>query len=333
MTKLSEIIGQPMAIKILKSALPPGMPANSYLFIGPEGVGKKTAAFAWAASLFCHSLSGGDACGLCPTCVKIKSGNFPDFTFIKPTVHKDKVKEEINIDDIRELILSLAYKPYEAPRKIVILDGIDQMNTQAASAFLKTLEEPPGDTILILVAVNLNMQLPTIISRCQIIRFHPVPFREMTNFLTEQRGMDENQARAAAAICKGSPGLVDTFEEDKKIRAEAMSMLKDANTASAGAIYNIARELDKKANRKRADRLLPVIQELIRDMLIVKVAGKYDNLVNKDIVRAIEEAASRFSTRKLYSGYDMADKMIAARRWNVNPLLVISLLLMELRES
>lgn len=334
MTKLSEIIGQVTALKVLKSALPPsGKLANSYLFVGPEGVGKRTAAMAFANALFCHAPSDDGACGTCGACVKIKGGNFPDLTFIEPAIHKDKVKKEINIDDIRQLIVNLAYKPYEAERKIVILDSVDQMNVQAANAFLKTLEEPPGDTILVLVAANLNALLPTIISRCQIIRFHPVPFGEMTRFLMERRGMDENQARAAAALSKGSPGMADMFEEDEKTRAEAIGMLESVHTAPVGALYNIARELDKKANRKKADQLLPVIQELIRDMLIMKLAGKYDNLINKDIAADIERASRRYSVRKLFKNYDLADEMIAARKWNINPLLVMSLLLMEMREE
>ncbi len=339
MTKLSEIIGQGTAITVLKSALPPGKPVNSYLFVGPEGVGKRTAALAFANSLFCQSsinndaCEANDACGICVPCVKMKGGSFPDFKFIKPTIHKNKTKEEINIEDIRELIASLAYKPYEAERKIVILDGVDQMNTQAANAFLKTLEEPPGDTILILIAANLNTQLPTIISRCQIIRFRPVPFGEMTRFLMEQRGMDENQARLASALSKGSPGMADMFKDDEKVRAEAIGMLESSLSASVGALYNIAHTLDKKANRKRADRLLPALQELIRDMLVVKLAGKYDNLINKDIAVDIEKAARNYSVRELFKSYDLADEMISARKWNINPLLVMSLLLMEMREK
>jgi len=333
MTKLSEIIGQGTALTVLKSALPPGKPVNSYLFIGPEGVGKRTSALAFANSLFCQSPVDGDACGVCGPCVKMKGGSFADYKFIKPTIHKNKTKEEINIEDIRKLIVDLAYKPYEAERKMVILDGVDQMNIQAANAFLKTLEEPPGDTILILIAVNLNTQLPTIISRCQIIRFHPVPFGEMTRFLMERRGMDESQARSASALSKGSPGMADMFKDNEKTRAEAIGMLKSANSASVGALYKIARELDKKANRKKADRLLPVIQELIRDMLIMKLAGKYDNLINKDIAGDIEQAAKKYSVRELFRNYDLAGEMISARKWNINPLLVISLLLMEMREE
>ncbi|MGK7346008.1 MAG: DNA polymerase III subunit delta' [Candidatus Nitrospinota bacterium M3_3B_026] len=331
---LGGIIGQPTALRILRAGLPPGEPAHAYLFMGSEGVGKFTAAFAFARALLCEK-RGEDACGVCGTCVKTASGAHPDIIVVRPEIREKKVKEEIDIARAREIIRAAGYRPYEARRKVLVIDGADRMNTAAQNAFLKTLEEPPGDTVIILAAVNTGKLLPTIISRCRMVRFNPVPFGALAAFLEERGGMTDEEARAAAALSRGSPGLAlsGALDEEKEIREEAISILfgKDGGLRPED-ILKLAVFMDKGADRSRVDRLLQVMTELVRDLLTMRIRGKCDNLINVDIASRIEKAASGMSRRRLLRIYSVTQEMIFARQWNVNPLLVTGLLCLESQE-
>ncbi len=343
MEKLSQIIGQETALAAMKASLPPAEPASAYLFVGPTGVGKMTTALAWTRALMCSgdaaaglfdNESDDDVCGVCGPCVKIEKGSHPDLHIVKPETRDKKVTEEIDIVHIRELTARLAYKPYEAERAVAIIDGADKMNLSAANAFLKTLEEPPGDTVIILIASNLNSLLPTIISRCRVVRFRPVAFELMVNFLSERLKVSGQESQELAALAKGSPGaaLGSGLEEKKSIRDEAMAMIANASADPLARAYRKANELDKTANRKRADLLLPAAQEIIRDMIRLKITGKYDNLVNMDLVTTISEASARFSCKRLMDIFELVEEMKTARKWNINPLLVYNLLLLEMKE-
>lgn len=330
---LGGIIGQRTALRILRAGLPPGKPAHAYLFTGPEGAGKFSAAFAFARALLCEK-GGEDACGACGACVKTAAAH-PDIIVTRPEVREKKVKEEIDIAAVREIIRAVGYRPYEARRKVLIIDGADGMNTTAQNAFLKTLEEPPGDTVIILAAVNARKLLPTIISRCRMVRFNPVPFGELAAFLEDRAGMTGEQARAAAALSRGSPGLAlsGSLEEERRIREEAISILfgEEGGIGPEG-VLKLAVSMDKAADRGRVDRLLRVMSELVRDLLAMRIRGKYDSLINVDIASRIEKAALKMPRRRLLQMYSVTQEMIFAREWNVNPLLVTGLLSLEFQE-
>ena len=332
--KLDQIVGQPTAVKILKASLPPASPAHAYLFAGPEGVGKRTTAMSFARALMCEA-GQGDACGVCRPCKKIAAGTHPDLTLLTPEAREKKVKVEIDIARIREVIRKIGYKPYEAHRKILIMDGADMMNMAAANAFLKTLEEPPGDTVIILTAVNTGKLPLTVMSRCQVVRFYPAPFEETVKFLSERLGLGEKEAKAAAALSKGSIGLAMSGELDeaKELRSIAFDALVNIDSKGTDEIYKLANEMDKSKDKSRVDRFLEMTVELIRDLMTVKIQGKYDKLINVDLAPGLEEAASGFSYRRLARAYSIAQEMISARRWNINPLLVVSLLSLELKEN
>ncbi len=334
MLKLDDIIGQNTAVKTLKSSGRSGKPIGAYLFTGPEGVGKASTALAWATALFCDAAVDGNACGVCGPCRKIASGSMPDLYMVKPEIRDRKTKQEIDISHIRNLIGRLAYKPFEARLKVAIMDGADMMNKPASNAFLKTLEEPPGDTVIILTAVNLNALLPTIVSRCRTVRFGPVAYDEMVGYLVDKRGMKMDRARVVAAVSKGSPGMVDSdaIEENVETRSEAMGLLSHASQNPVANVYKVASKFDKAANKNKTDLLLDCLRELVRDMLAVKTGAKYDNLLNMDLAAELKAAAEKFSERNLGRAFDLINDMTLARRRNISPLLALSLLLLELKD-
>src|SRR3990172_7806680 len=168
---LKDIIGQEKAITILRRTLSRGRVSSAYLFTGESGIGKRLAALNFAKVLNCLSPVDDqqpDACDACDSCRKIDAGSHPDLVTVSPE------KDEIRVDEIRALEDTLSFKPFEGRKKVVIVDDADRMNQSAANAFLKTLEEPPDESLIILVASNPDRLPETIRSRCSRIRFAPL---------------------------------------------------------------------------------------------------------------------------------------------------------------
>ncbi len=191
---------QPKAYKQLSTILQKGNIPHALLFSGIEGVGKQTAAMMFAMVCNCQQLpvdsdqSGpgnwlmaADNC-TCKSCKKIESGNHPDIHMVEPS------GSFIRIDQIRSLCHALAMKPYEARMRVVIISNAQAMNPEASNALLKALEEPPDRTILIITAIQLSDILPTIVSRCQHIRFSPIPQKKLEAFLIEKQGVGPDDA-------------------------------------------------------------------------------------------------------------------------------------------
>ncbi|WP_242372729.1 DNA polymerase III subunit delta', partial [Anaeromyxobacter sp. SG26] len=216
----SELIAQDRAVSSLRSALRRGALHHAYLFGGPEGVGKATAArlLAQAANCEAPAPEGGsrdDACGTCGPCRKIARGVHPDVLVL----HEERVmakagrwdpkggrapSKDIVVDQVRDVVdRRLALKRFEGRRRFVVLDPADAMNPQAQNALLKTLEEPPDDTTLVLVASSPDALLPTIRSRCLRVPFAPLPAAAVAARL-EAEGRPAGEARLAAALAGGS---------------------------------------------------------------------------------------------------------------------------------
>ena len=173
----SSISGQEKAVQRLTGFIRKGTPPHALLFTGIYGIGKKKTALAFAMGLNCHSIAGQsdmesestEPCGLCRSCKKIAAGQHPDLIIVEPE------QSRIKISAVRDLGNSLAVKPYEALKRVVIIDQAQAMNPEAGNSLLKLLEEPPDNTLLILIAGNTQSLLPTIVSRCQQVTFKPIP--------------------------------------------------------------------------------------------------------------------------------------------------------------
>ena len=191
----SDIIGQEMAVSLLTRALEQG-PSHAYLFSGPPGVGKTEAAVAFAAGLACPD--GG--CGSCATCRRVQEGLHPDIEIVAPEGNF------IRKDEITDINLHAAYRPYEAKAKVYIFLEADSFNTEAANAFLKTLEEPPGHVHFILVTDRPERLLPTIASRCQMVSFSSVASPAIAEDLSGRLGLRRPEAELLARVAGGNLG-------------------------------------------------------------------------------------------------------------------------------
>ncbi len=176
---------------------------HALLFIGPEGVGKRTFAIAMAQALLCERRPEADLdpCGDCPGCLQVAAGTHPDLA----QVARPEDKHDLPIRVIRDLCLELGLKPARGARKVAIVDDADDLNDEAANAFLKTLEEPPAGSVLILIGTSAELQLDTVVSRCRVVRFDPLPEPELAALLLEQGVThDPSEAERLARLGEGS---------------------------------------------------------------------------------------------------------------------------------
>src|SRR4030043_1378762 len=174
------VLGHSKPIALLQRAIRNEKVVNSYLFLGSEGIGKKYVALQFAKALNCleTEAEGGDACDHCTSCKKIDHALHPDVLLIEPE------GQNIKVDQVRQLQKELAYKPYEGKRRVCILTAADRMAPNMSNILLKTLEEPPLHTVIILLTNHPRLLLPTILSRCQTIRFNSLPIPLVSNWLT-----------------------------------------------------------------------------------------------------------------------------------------------------
>lgn len=193
----ADILGQKRALDLLRAAIDNQRVAHAYLFAGPKGVGKYTTALAFAAALNGQSDLASTAAQ------RIINARHPDLLVVK----KEENKSEISIEQIRELIKLLLYPPFEARTRVVIIDGVEDLNRYAANSLLKTLEEPADRTVIILVAQQLGQLPPTIISRCQLVNFVPLSEQIVVKELAKNVKFDKQQLELAAEFAAGSLGL------------------------------------------------------------------------------------------------------------------------------
>ena len=253
-----QILGHDRQKGILRRALANGRLAHAYLFSGPDGIGKRLMALALARAIVCHEQRG---CGHCQACRKIDHQNHPDLHILEPD------GSSIKIEQIRAFQRELNLKPLESPRKICLIEQADAMTVGAANALLKTLEEPRGDTLLMLLSSQPNRLLETIRSRCQPLPFTRHPNSRIQAELEKQLGIESTESHILAALSEGS--FKKAFGKDRELYLEQRrELLKTLTGLSSGSILPI---LDF-AERLAADKtilpdILEIFQAFYRDVL------------------------------------------------------------------
>jgi DNA polymerase-3 subunit delta' len=226
-------LGNSAAIDTLRRALASGRPSHAYIFAGPDGVGKRFAAVEFAAALNCETAD--PPCGVCRACRTTLAGQHPDVETIGPgglcdeSEHRDHEGSRVLlICQVRRLQHVLSLTPYGGGRRIAIVESAETLNEYAANAFLKTLEEPPPDTVLILLTKAPEELPETVRSRCQLVSFGRLPVREIEAALRE-RGAAPEAAAAVAAASSGRIGWAIRAIEDEALLARRTEMLETAS--------------------------------------------------------------------------------------------------------
>ena len=231
--KLSEFVGYGDKMEQLMRSVQAGRIVHALLFVGPHGSGKRTVARLFAQAMVCQGES--KPCGACPACKRFLAGSHPDIHVVKPE------KKSIGVDEVRELIDALALRPYEGGRHIALIEQADKLTVAAQNALLKTLESPSGDCMFFLITDAPGAMLPTILSRCQTVRFSDLSVEDCARVL-EGRGIDPVRARELAGLSQGSVGRALEIDGDGEYRAlrekvlQSLEAVKDrASVAGAAA--------------------------------------------------------------------------------------------------
>jgi DNA polymerase-3 subunit delta' len=258
------IIDQDIPVRTLRSYLKTGAIPQALLFTGAEGVGKRTAALAFAMALNCGS-GGERPCGSCTGCRKIAAGRHPDVHQLAPA------GAMIRIEPVREFCRVLALRPYEAPMRVGVIAEAHALNPAAANALLKTLEEPPGETVLILTARQPEELLPTIVSRCQHLRFKPLARRHLAAILERAYGFEPREAEAAAEIAGGSVTQALALKAKRRLerRDWIASELSPRRPKPAAWALAMAERLARDPEETPAD--LELIALWLRDLAVARL--------------------------------------------------------------
>ena len=315
------ILGQDSCITMLRRSLATGRLAHAYLFEGIEGCGKKATALALIEAVFCGRDEG---CGSCPSCAKIARLQHPDLHLVEPD------GAFIKIDQIRELQKELAYRPFEAPKKACIIDGAERLNPAAGNALLKTLEEPPGNALIILVTEQSSSVLPTILSRCQRLHFQALS-QETIAACLDRQGIDSESARVAALLAGGSMKKAMGIAKETVLteRKEILERLSALSLREITPLFATAEELA--SDKDKVAELLGLLTSYLRDMLILKGGG--DGIANIDLLPMLERESARITQERIMEriGHVAAARQALVR--NVNSRLTLEVLFMRLAEQ
>jgi DNA polymerase-3 subunit delta' len=265
-----------------------------------------------------------ESCGVCKTCRKIGSGNHADIIRIQPS------GAFIKIAQIRELLDTLAMKPYEAKIRVVVISDAQAMNAAASNALLKILEEPPDRTVLVLIATQKSDLLPTIVSRCQHIGFNPITKNSLAVLLREAHGIAPETAESIAAMANGNLSRAQAMVRQNWLERREW-LLEEINALSLqkmSRLFALAQKLS--GEKEMFSETLEVMKIWFRDLAI----GQYDTnkIINQDIAEKVKIASEKDSTESLLSKFDAVQQAQNRITANSNLRLTMENLLIQLAQ-
>ncbi len=278
----SRIRGHDDARRQLFAAFQRGRLAHAYLFVGPDGVGKKAFALELAKALLCDRPPAElTACDHCPACAQVTAGTHPDVN----AARKPDDKQEFVIDAMRDLCNQLGLKPARGMRKVAIVEDADDFNEESANCFLKTLEEPPPGAVLILLATATERQLPTILSRCQIVRFRPLTPNDLRAALADHDITDPTTVDRLTRIAGGSVGRAIALNdpvlwEFRQVLVSALGSTRPDAVGLASKFDKFVEEAGKEsaAKRDRASLVIRLLTDLLQTALRLSLGAEVKSL-------------------------------------------------------
>ncbi len=363
----SQIFGQEQVRKFLRSVIARDAVSHSYLFAGPEGSQKLSAAYAFAEAILCSE----QGCEHCEVCEKIKRRTHPDVVYFSPEGVSGYLAEQM-----QELIADSTRSPIQASKRVYIIDAADRLGKSAANAFLKTLEEPPEHLVIILLASSSDAVLPTLVSRCQVVPFHYIPPVRAAELLVQNYDTTLEQAAIAIQACAGSIPRAKAFLQDPKQRAlrkrviEIIGLLEHADdydiigyaqelmvlakapldvleAAFEEKLNDQADFLDKAARRRLEQQhkrelsahtmhllkeLCFIVRSYLRDAMMVQ-EDCTNLVVNTDVLDSLEKLGRSVRPAHILHALSACDDMIDTITYNVSPETCLDVMLFDIREA
>ncbi len=323
------IIGHARPKRVLQSALRSERLAHAFLFHGEDRIGKLLTARVLAQAVNCEASpppDPPDACGACRSCRQIESGAHPDVTILTATGAKGET------DYTREIESRFIYRPLIGRLKVVILDNADLLRREAANALLKTIEEPPPDSLIVLVSSRPEALLPTIRSRCQEIRFAPLALDVVEAAVRQQRGLSDHDARFLAVLSGGRLGLA-LEAETETLRAERAAFLRLVSPESVESVGGLLSVCEAIGKSDQAEAALTWLTAWFRDLLIVKAGGDRSRLVNADCVARLDALAARLTIDTILALAAYVATMHRGLTRNLNKQMMLEGLLLRLQSA
>jgi DNA polymerase-3 subunit delta' len=315
MTAFCDIQGRQPFKKRIKREIQKGRISHGYILEGPKGSGKKLIADAFAELLFCETPDGLASCGKCSGCMGYKE------KYVLET------QKTITVEDIRSIIADTELLPMQSDRKVYIIHEADSMTLEAQNAFLKTLEDPPSYCLFILTVTNSEEMIETIRSRCITIYTGVNTSDEVLEYLKNtEKNHDEEEMKVASDFCEGSIGRAKNLlsdEDFRKNREYAQQYLKT---------YTF-KDIDKDDMKDNIPELLEILQSFFRDMLVYKMTGFTDNLINTDKKDMIKGMADLHSKDSLYKVTEIITKTAEYIKDNVSVAIAVGTMNIEIAEE
>lgn len=328
-----DLIGHERPTVVLKTAVTQDRVAHAYVFYGEERIGKRQMAIRFAQAINCDrepGPDGPDACGACRSCHQVEHLTHPDVLLIAPD--PDQANPQIKIERIRELDQQLMYRPLIGRRKVCLIDEADRMTIGAANALLKTLEEPPDHSLLVLISSRLYALPATIRSRCQPLRFSTPSRAQVESALIASMQLPPEDARFLALVARNHIGeaLCTDLGVLRAQQDEFGSLLSPKGLHSVTALLTTAEALSKGG---RALEALEWIGRWLRDLLLIRLGADADSVVNYDRLALLKEVAAHARPETLI---ELLDELVALERAstrNLNLQLLLENLLLRLRDA
>ena len=323
------LIGHDWAVDMLQEHIRRASVRHAYLFTGPDGVGRRTLALRFAQALNCpNQKEPGQPCGKCKTCQQIQRMQYADLAIIQA----EKEGGTLKVEQVRAVRQSLSLKPYQGKYRVALFLRFEEANASAANALLKTLEEAPAHVVLILTAGSPEQLLPTIVSRCEVMRLRPLSVEAVESMLVEHSA-GADQAKVLAHISGGRPGYALRLMEDKQALEFRSRRLEDLNRllgSNRRERFAYAEKLTdrKKEAEARFRETLQIWLSFWRDVLLC-ASGTAAPLANVDQSAAIEALAKRLSLSQACRLVAQTEEAIDRLDSNVNARLLAEVLLLD----
>ena len=329
MYTFEEIVGNEHIIKNLQSAVSTNTISHAYIIDGAEGLGKKLLANTFAKTLQCEK-GGTTPCDECISCHTFDSGNNPDIIYVVPTKTK-----ALGIEDIRNQMVNIAnIKPYKNKYKIFIIDNADTMTVQAQNAILKTIEEPTSYSVFILLSTNSASFLPTVLSRCILIKLKPLSEEIVKKYIMDNLKVSEEKAGVYSAFALGSIGKAKQLIESEEFAVKRQNIIDTLNKIKKSddiEIFELAKSFEE--YKEGINEALDICFMWYRDILVFKLLEDKKYVIEQDKYSELNFKTGEFESRQLFEILDIIENTRQQLEKNANFQLALEIMFPKIKEN